>query len=181
MIDVAAPGVNYWNIARIVHPALILTLLKELPGIVSEFFYADKEHKNMMISSLFRSFSLLYRFPSQLIFPGRKSKIEYPEWINHGNPEGYLRDTAIRNHILLQNYKPRKFDGKVTLFTAVSKYYLGYIYRIAFPKMGWDLFANDVESISINGDHPSMMNIPQAIEISNHIEKCLLNNERNFT
>jgi thioesterase domain-containing protein/acyl carrier protein len=177
VIDVTSTSEDFWDLNKMFSPVVVITLVKEMPSLISSFIFRDVKFRKKILSNVKRFMYYLYSMPVQRLKPKNGNEIEYPFWIED-NPAGYLRDTARKNYRIARRYIPKKYDGKMVLFSAVTIEDMKCIYRKADPDMGWDSFAREIEVIFIKGDHESILVPPDVNELSIKIEEYLVGDMR---
>lgn len=179
IIDTPVRG--YWNIKHVYSLRFLATLGKEAPTILMQFINSNNQQKTKNLNKFLRALKMTFSLPFHALKRKNASAVEhFPEWV-YRSPEGFLRENAKRNYLIHKKYIPGKFHGKITLFSAISKDDIAYVNRLAYPDMGWGRFASEIETVYIDGDHDTILNMPCAMAIAGKINAVIASKVRDHS
>ena len=115
-----------------------------------------------------------YPFRSKRITPPEEDETEkdpHQGWVSQ-HP-AYVQAYTIANQMRKSRYHPKKFNGHITTFVAVVREDLNYLYLLNEPDLGWKRLAREVDSAIIDGDHRTIMDMPNVLPLAREIDRHL--------
>lgn len=183
IIDNIAPGYDFSNLKKFYSISMFMVIARESPRVIGRFIRADTAKKVHIASGIRKlSFEIaLYPFRSiRATLTGKENKMKknlHGGWV-YQHPV-YIQAYTIANQQRKSRYYPKKYDGRITTFAAITREDLetrenfDYLYRLNEPEMGWKGLAHEVDAIILDGNHNTIMDMPYVLPLAREIDRHL--------